>query len=169
MLYASQTIKSKGFSILEALLLMIIIAVVASTSLPKLGNSLKREKVTVEAIAGEFDNAVRLARAQWFSNGGSGAMKINGFGDGQVWSGQRGWPISHHTSEAPRAVSNAHCAKVWNGVMHGKDAPRASVETDSQWRAVADSSAGVCTYKVVIANKPYAISYSTRSGKVSYL
>ncbi len=168
MLYASATRRSHGFSLLEVSLLLIIIAVMASTKLPRMGGSRQNGAVTVAAIAGEFDSAVRLARAQWFSNGHQGAAKIEGFADGEVWSGQRGWPISHRTAQAPSQVDARHCAKLWNGVMQSADAPRASVDKRGQWQAFVDSN-GTCKYAAEIADMPHTISYNSRSGVVNYL
>lgn len=167
MLYASPTRRSHGFSLIEATLLLVIIAVMASTKLPKMTGSRQSDTVTVAAIAGEFDSSVRLARAQWFSNGHRGAARIEGFADGEVWSGQHGWPISHHTAQPPSKVDALHCAKLWNGVMHNVDAPRASVDKHNPWQAFVDNT-GACKYASSIADVPHTISYNARSGAVSY-
>jgi|GEM_PF-3280662 len=159
--------KNNGFSIIEIALVLVIAAVVASTALPKISGTLERSTVSVTSTAGEFDSSVRLARAQWFSNGQSGAGRIEGFADGQVWSGARGWPISYRSGKAPSSIDAALCAKIWNGVMHSPDAPRASVDQAALWQA---NSAGrhECTYTARLGESKHTITYSTKSGKVSY-
>lgn len=159
--------KNKGFSILEIALLVIIVGVVASTALPKISGTLEKDVISVASTAGEFDSSVRQARAQWFSNGQSGAGRIQGFADGQVWSGDRGWPISYKTSEAPQSIDAVHCANIWNGIMRSADAPRASTEGESQWQAHARGR-DECQFTASLSNKHHVITYSTKSGKVSY-
>lgn len=159
--------KSKGFSILEVAIVLVIIAVVASTTLPKIQGTLKSDTVSVASIAGEFDNAVRLARAQWFSNGQSGVVQIDGFADGQVWSGNRGWPVGYSGTKPPSSLSAASCADVWNGIMRSGDAPRVSTDSSALWKAQA-GSANVCQYVAQLDQQLRVISYSTKSGKVSY-
>lgn len=159
--------KNKGFSILEIAIVLVIIAVVASTALPKIQGTLKSDTVSVASMAGEFDNAVRLARAQWFSNGQSGVVRIKGYADGQVWSGNRGWPVGYSGTEPPTSLSANSCADVWNGIMRAGDAPTASTDSEAPWKAQAGSK-GICQYVAQLGQSQRMISYNTKSGKVSY-
>lgn len=159
--------RNKGFSFLEVAIVLVIIALIASTTLPKIQGTLKSGSVSVASMAGEFDNAVRQARAQWFSNGQSGVVRIEGFADGQVWSGNRGWPVGYSSSEPPTSLSANSCAGVWNGVMRGEGAPRVSTDSQAQWKAQAGTE-GVCQYVAQLDPQPRIISYNTKSGKVSY-
>ena len=159
--------KNRGFSLIEVAIILVIVAVVASTALPKIQGGLKANTVSVAAMAGELDGAVKQARAQWFSNGQSGVARITNFADGQVWSGKRGWPIGHSGDEPSPTLSATACADVWNGVMERGDVPRASVDSSSPWKAQA-SNRGVCQYVAQLGERQHTISYNTRSGKVSY-
>lgn len=159
--------KNKGFSILEIAIVLVIVALIASTTLPKIQGTLKSDSVSVASMAGEFDNAVRQARAQWFSNGQSGVVRIEGFADGQVWSGNRGWPVGYSGAEPPTSLSAASCASVWNGIMRGGDAPRVSTDSEAPWKAQAGSK-GVCQYVAQLDQQLRIISYNTKSGKVTY-
>lgn len=164
-----QNNKHKGFSIIEAVLLLLIIAVIASTALPKISGSLDRNSVSVASTAGEFDSAVKLARAQWFSNGQGGSGRIKGFADGHVWSGKRGWPVGHRGSRAPTKTSASHCASLWNGVMQGPEAPRSATDGSEEWQARNGSRSGECQYITQRDGVERIIRYSSLSGKVNYL
>lgn len=168
MLTARNNNKNKGFSLTETAIMLIIVVLMASTALPKLTTSLKSEDISVVSTAGEFDNAVRLARAQWFANGQSGIGRIEGFGDGRVWSSERGWPISYKASKPPVSIDAIHCANVWNGIMKSEGAPRAAVSTGADWQAQRGDRAEVCQYTATLGSKQHVISYNTKSGKVSY-
>lgn len=160
--------KFNGFSITEVLIIIGIVAIIASTGIPKLNRSLNSDVISVATTAGEFDSSVRLARAQWFSNGQKGPGRIKGFADGHVWSSERGWPVTHRALEAPADINDTHCANVWNAIMRSSDAPRASAENDARWRARGKSQEGVCEYNAKIGSQQHTITYSTQSGKVSY-
>lgn len=158
--------KNKGFSLIEIAILLVIVAVVASTALPKIQGGLKGSTVSVASMAGELDGAVKQARAQWFSNGQRGVAQITDFADGQVWSGKRGWPIGHSSAE-PTSLSATACADVWNGVMRGGDVPRASTDNSTPWTATTGNR-DECQYIAQLGDRQHTIRYSTRSGKVSY-
>ncbi|MGB0867885.1 MAG: pilus assembly FimT family protein [Granulosicoccaceae bacterium] len=159
--------KNKGFSILEIAIVLVIIAVFASTTLPKIRGSLKSDTVSIASVAGEFDNTVRQARAQWFANGQSGTGRIEGFGDGLVWSGDRGWPVGHNGATPPKNLTANACADVWNGIMRDKKSPRVTIEDDAPWQAQSDGQA-TCRYVAQLGQNQRVINYNTRSGKVSY-
>lgn len=158
---------NKGFSILEVAILLVIAAVLAATTLPNIQGSLKSSSISVAAMAGQFDSGVKLARAQWFSNGQSSAGRIEGFVDGQVWSGERGWPVGYQGAEAPAVLSATTCASLWNGIMQDKDAPRAATDKTAKWQAKTGRT-DECQYVAMLGEQQRVISYSTRSGKVSY-
>ena len=166
MFKANNKNKNKGFSVLEIAILLVIVVVLAATALPKIQGSLKSHQASIASMAGEFDNAVRLARAQWFSNGQSGAGRIDGFADGQIWSGKRGWPMGH-SADAPVSLGANECASVWNGIMRSKGAPEVSTDASSAWQARTGRS-GECQYVSQLDNQQRVITYNTNSGKVSY-
>jgi len=162
----SKTSKISGLSIVEILIVLAIVVLVASTQLPQIRSSLTTEGISVASTAGELDSAVRLARAQWFSNGQSGSVQIKGFADGRVWSGNKGWPIGHNIASAPQNISADNCASVWNAVM-SEDAPRASAEQPELWKAQRGDQYS-CQYVAQLGEQMHVITYNTRSGKVTY-
>lgn len=158
----------KGFSLLEVAIVITIVVLIASTALPKIRGGLQSETVSIASMAGEFDNAVRQARAAWFSSGQTGVVRIQGYGDGQVWSSERGWPMGHSGAEPPAGISASACADIWNGIMRQGDTPRVSTDAGAAWRAQA-SGAHTCRYIAKLGEQQREISYNARSGKVSYL
>ena len=78
--------KQKGFTLIELVVVIAILAILAAFALPRFAQlSEQAHRSSVKATAGAMAAGVALVKAQWVTNGHTGAsLNVEGFGDGFV-------------------------------------------------------------------------------------
>lgn len=107
-----------GFTLIELVVVIAILAILAAFALPRFAQlSEQAHEASIRATAGALSAGVALVKAQWVSNGLSGAAdNIDGFGNDDVDVGPDGWPTATNDSNSTN-MTTGRCQQVWQGVL----------------------------------------------------
>jgi MSHA pilin protein MshB len=163
--------RSKGFTLIELVVVIVILGILAAVALPRFINVTKdAHESAVKGVGGALASAVLLVRSQWEVNRSNGSdtipnTDVTGFGDGTVDVNAAGWPLG-----TGAALS---CVQVWTSILQGS-AP--TVGTTSTATApvdfVATTAGTTCTYTYqldppISATTGDRIVYDSATGSVT--
>jgi MSHA pilin protein MshB len=163
--------RSKGFTLIELVVVIVILGILAAVALPRFINVTKdAHESALKGAGGALASAVLLVRSQWEVNRNNGSTttpntNVAGFGDGLVDVNASGWPLG--TGAA------LNCVQVWTNILQGS-AP--SVGTVSTVAApvdyVATTAGTTCTYTYqldppISATTGDRIVYNSATGSVT--
>ncbi|WP_022943295.1 type II secretion system protein [Psychromonas hadalis] len=116
--------KAHGFTLIEMVIVIIILAVLAATAIPKFITIKEDAQLsTVQGTAGAFAAAIELAHMKWLSTGNSGpADNLQVYGtdsSGELDFNEWGFPAQHWPPfEAnPKLDNTEDCISVWITVL----------------------------------------------------
>lgn len=136
--------KQSGFTLVELIVVIIILAILGAVALPKFIDVTERAQVSaVKGAAGGLGAGVALFHAQWVANGHTDAVdNVDGFGGAgatfTVDSNASGWPDG--TTDA-----GGSCVEIWDGVLQGAPPVAAAYAAGIDYVA-SGAVTGTCTY-----------------------
>lgn len=166
----------QGFSVIELITVIVIIAILAVTLLPKYLNLSQEVHIAnAKQLAAQMKTSVDMVRMTFLIQGHpTRVQNLSGYGDGNIDTNNQGYPIGIDKGNANENVgrNNKGCAELWQGLMH--DAPSVAHNNNNQtYRSYRHTSNRVCSYVFRgsgdLGNQntgEIMIRYDTRDGSV---
>ena len=166
---------SSGFTLLELVIVIAIIAVLATVAIPRmLAIYDDAQQASIKSSAAALATAVVMARGQWMSNGSSHAVDaVKGFGNDNIASSSKGWPTDanqgHRSIHNARITSAERCIRLWQALLMGS-APSVAITSKKDQSKKSDYSVdtlnGHCRFHYRLDKSDSQIIYNAASGDV---
>ncbi|MFV0449123.1 MAG: type II secretion system protein [Vibrio sp.] len=177
-----------GFSLLELVMVIVIIALLAVTALPRFVSTIDDAKqASIQGIASGFSSGVMAARTQWEAGNRPsvtiGGEKYNAVNyDGvEFWltratnsSGSNtgfrdGFPIALKGEMFPDAISDQSCIDLMENLLHSspKVATVSEANSDSSVQYSAQASDNSCLYIQQEKSTAHQFVYDITTGRVA--
>ncbi|TDT36986.1 prepilin-type N-terminal cleavage/methylation domain-containing protein [Halospina denitrificans] len=157
---------SSGFTLIELVVVIVILAILAATVLPRFAElSEEAHRASVRGSGGAFGSAVALVKAQWTANGAPGAVtSMEGFGNDDVNVSSDGWPVSITGGTDPTSISATDCAELWRALLQSNAPSISTSADDADYFAFLDG--GDCRFRYELDDRGNYIDYDPEEGEV---
>jgi len=182
---------SKGFTLLELIIAIVILGILAVVVAPRFLNLQDDAyEAKMEAIADQFETAVRFTQSQWLVNGGTpeAQQNIDGYGGGELDVNEFGFPLGTDKGNRNGVIGNpynigqgnAGCIAVWQALIGNEYSLSNNRNANDQFDFITrrvqdkDSHQSVCYYtytKKGYERDPerstFVIWYDSKTGSVT--
>lgn len=182
---------SKGFTLLELIIAIVILGILAVVAAPRFLNLQDDAyEAKMEAIADQFETAVRFTQSQWLVNGGTpeAQQNIDGYGGGELDVNEFGFPLGTDKGNRNGVIGNpynigqgnAGCIAVWQALIGNEYSLSNNRNANDQFDFITrrvqdkDSHQSVCYYtytKKGYERDPerstFVIWYDSKTGRVT--
>lgn len=182
---------SKGFTLLELIIAIVILGILAVVAAPRFLNLQDDAyEAKMEAIADQFETAVRFTQSQWLVNGGTpeAQQNIDGYGGGELDVNEFGFPLGTDKGNRNGVIGNpynigqgnAGCIAVWQALIGNEYSLSNNRNANEQFDFITrrvqdkDSHQSVCYYtytKKGYERDPerstFVIWYDSKTGSVT--
>lgn len=182
---------SKGFTLLELIIAIVILGILAVVAAPRFLNLQDDAyEAKMEAIADQFETAVRFTQSQWLVNGGTpeAQQNIDGYGGGELDVNEFGFPLGTDKGNRNGVIGNpynigqgnAGCIAVWQALIGNEYSLSNNHNANDQFDFITrrvqdkDSHQSVCYYtytKKGYERDPerstFVIWYDSKTGSVT--
>lgn len=160
-------IKSKGFTLIELVVVIAILAILSAVALPRFADlSDSAHRSGVEAAGGGFVSAVTLVRSQWLANGVHTAITdLPGFGepDNVMDVSLDGWPTGVSGNTNPSGMTVAECNDLWGALMVENSLTASTVAGEDYLTTLVS---GDCRYTYQATADGHLVEYDPNTGDV---
>ncbi len=182
---------SKGFTLLELIIAIVILGILAVVAAPRFLNLQDDAyEAKMEAIADQFETAVRFTQSQWLVNGGTpeAQQNIDGYGGEELDVNEFGFPLGTDKGNRNGVIGNpynigqgnAGCIAVWQALIGNEYSLSNNRNANDQFDFITrrvqdkDSHQSVCYYtytKKGYERDPerstFVIWYDSKTGSVT--
>lgn len=160
-----QNAKRDGFTLIELVVVIAILAILSAFALPRFADMAdEAHRSSVEGSGGAMAAAVALVRSQWLAKGNSIAVtNLAGYGDETVDTSVDGWPTGVGGNTNPDAMSAVECRDLWIKLLQSS-APSVSTGTGSDY--LASVNGGDCRYTYQRDARGNYVQYDPNQGEV---
>lgn len=168
--------KSKGFTLIELVVVIVILAILATTALPKYINLTDDAlQAKVQANAAALSSGVQLANLKWRALGSPSAFSqrdnIQLYGNaasGQIDINPQGFPAqSYSGSDVIISTDNDDdCLSLWQALIEDGES-KAAVDSSTEFIVNYEGN-NSCSYKLVRKTE-FGFIYDAITGKVTVL
>lgn len=158
--------EQQGFTLIELVVVIAILAILAAFALPRFAQlSEQAHQSSIRATAGALSAGVALVKAQWVTNGTTGAVTaVEGFGNDNVAVNAEGWATS---TNGNTGTPNANrCLQVWQGLLQS-NAPVAATSEAADTEYLVSLAGDSCEYEYLLDEQGSTIVYDTDTGEIT--
>ncbi|ARN73590.1 type II secretion system protein [Oceanicoccus sagamiensis] len=187
--------RSKGFTLIELVIVIILLGLLAAAALPRLLSATDEAEVaSLEGVAGGFSTGVSIAHAQWAADGNvaggstSAAAKIAINLDGKVfYMNEYGWPANINSGDdaAANGQTADECKQVFDNILQSSPSSTVNSGNRSNNRyfisvvagaggSIAGETGDVCRYELILnssaaATETHYFDYDLVDGQVTVI
>ncbi|KIP70507.1 MULTISPECIES: type II secretion system protein [Vibrio] len=182
---------SCGFTLLELIIAIVILGILAVVAAPRFLNLQDDAyEAKMEAIADQFETAVRFTQSQWLVNGGTpeAQQNIDGYGGGELDVNEFGFPLGTDKGNRNGVIGNPHnigqgnagCIAVWQALLGDEYSLSNNRNANDRFDFITrrirdnDSHQSVCYYTYTKKgyertpeNSSFVIWYDSKTGSVT--
>ncbi len=164
----------QGFTLIELVMVIVIIAILSAAALPRFANlTTQAQTASNQGTAGALRSAVGIAHAAWIAAGASSSTSTVTMDNTAVEVNANGWPdggAADTTLSGTAGTAATQCVAIMTGLLTNPPQTVASSCTDTPCY-LATGATSTCTYTMYAGTSAvspaHTITYNISTGEVS--